>query len=121
VCALNFHVGGKVRLEAKFRSLSTGPRRSGRGRPQLDAGKVALQALARWEGIAPGNEHTVLSQAVGHQSQCQRPFHVVVAVALRTPRPAVLCRTDTTLPARTLYRYDQARVHIEWLFRDAKQ
>lgn len=121
VCALNFHVVGKLRLDANLRYLYTGPRRSGRGRPKLYDGKVDLHDLARWERIATQDEHTVLYHAVVHHVQLHRSLHIVVAVDLRTQRQAVLFSTDTALPALTLYRYYKARFQIEFLFRDAKQ
>lgn len=46
---------------------------------------------------------------------------VVVVVETSTNRSALLFRTDIDLAAARLYRYDNARFQIEFLFRDAKQ
>lgn len=121
VCALNFHVVGKLRIDANLRYLYTGPRHAGRGRPKLYDGKVDLTDLARWECVATEDEQVVLYHTVVHHIQLHRLLHVVVTVDLRTQRHAVLFSTDTALPALTLYRYYKARFQIEFLFRDAKQ
>ena len=53
------------------------------------------------------------------QGQCN--VRVVVVGETSTNRSAVLFSTDINLAAARLYRYDNARVQIEFLFRDAKQ
>jgi hypothetical protein len=102
-------------------ALSPGPRRAGRGRPQLYDGTVALAALARWDRVATADEQTGLSQAVVPHGQWQRRLRVVVVVDLQRQRQAVLCSTEVALPALTRSRDDKARFQIELLGRDAKQ
>lgn len=80
-----------------------------------------LADLACWERVATPEEPIVLSHAVVNHVQWQRNLHVVVVVDPRTQRSAVLLSPDVALPALTIYRYDKARFHIAFLFRDAKQ
>jgi type I site-specific restriction endonuclease len=48
-------------------------------------------------------------------------LRVVLVVATKHHRRALLLSTDVDLDALTIYRYDKARFQIEFLFRDAKQ
>ena len=63
----------------------------------------------------------MLSHQVLNHVQFQRHLRVVRVVDAKHHRRAVLLITDVDLDALTIYRYDKARFHIEFLFRDATQ
>jgi hypothetical protein len=121
VRALGLHQLGKLRADANRRYLSQGPKRPGPGRPKTYDGKVTWADRSRFAPLAPGEDHMVLYHQVLNHVQFQCNLGVVLVVDTHHNRRAVLFRTDVTLPALTLYRYDKARCQIEFLFRDAKQ
>ena len=121
VRALGLYQIGKLRADANLRYLYQGPKRPGPGRHKTYDGKVHWSDLSRFERLATEDEHIVLyPQGVNHV-QMKRNLQVVVVVDTQHHRYAVLLSTDVALDALTLYRYDKARFHIEFRFRDAKQ
>lgn len=121
VCALGWHIVGKLRTDAHLRYLYTGPRRPGRGRPKRYAGKVDRRERSGWEHLPTTDPRYVLYHAVVNAVHVQRDRRVVRVVDTHTQRYRVLFSTDLTVSPLTLYRYYQARFQIEFLFRDAKQ
>jgi len=73
------------------------------------------------EKVETEDDAIVLSHQVLNPVQCQRNLRVVLVVDTKHNRKAVLFRTDRHVDALTLSRYDQARFHIEFRCRDAKQ
>jgi hypothetical protein len=82
---------------------------------------VPWDNLARFAKVATEDDGIVLYPQVLNPVQFQRNLRVVLVVDTKHNRKAVLLSTDLTLDALTLYRYDKARFHIEFLGRDAKQ
>ena len=121
VRALGLEQIGTLRLDAHLRARYQGPQRSGPGRPKTSDGKVYWHNLAQFEKVETEDEHRVLSQQVLNHVQFQRNLRVVLVVATKHHRKAVLLRTDLNVEALTVYRYYKARFHIELLCRDAKQ
>jgi hypothetical protein len=121
VRAFGLHQIGKRRAAANRRYLYSGPQRSGPGRPQAYDGKVHWAQLSRCAVLATGEEHLVRYHQVVNHVQCKRDLCVVLLVDTRSQRQAGLLSPDVTLDALTLSRYDKARFHIAFLFRDAKQ
>jgi hypothetical protein len=119
--ALGRHQIGKLRSDAHLRSLYHGPQRLGPGRPKPYDGKVHGDDLARFARMETADDHRVLDHQVLHQVQCQCNLRVGLVVDTKHKRRAVLFSTDVGLNALTIYRYDKARFHMEFLFRDAKQ
>ena len=121
ICALDLHVIGKLRRDAKLRHLYRGPRGHGPGRPKTSDGKVDVHDLARFEPVDVDDDDIALYSQVVNHPQLQRNLRVVVVRHLPTGRSALLFSTDVALSAQTIYRYYKARFQIEFLFRDAKQ
>jgi len=121
VCALDLHVIGKLRRDAKLRRLYSGLRRAGPGRPKTYDGKVDVSNLAQFEQLDAGDSDITLHSQVVNHPQFKRNLHLVVVRHLPTGRYALLFSTDVALAAKTIYRYYKARFQIEFLFRDAKQ
>ena len=115
------HLVGKLRRNAHLRHLYKGPRHSGPGRPKLYDGKVTFSALARFEPVESDDEDIALSQQVVKHVHLKRHLRLVLVRHRPTGRYALLLSTDVALSAQTIYRYDQARFQIAFLFRDAKQ
>jgi hypothetical protein len=121
VRALGLDQIGKLRIDANLRSLYQGPHRPGPGRPKTSDGTVNWDDLSRFDTVETDEDDIVLYHQVLNHVQCQCNLRVVLVVDTKHHRRAVLFRTDVALDALTLYRYDKARFHIEFLFRDAKQ
>jgi hypothetical protein len=121
VCALGWHQIGKLRADAKLRSLSHGPKRPGRGRQKTYDGKVNWSDLSRFERLETEDAYPILYHQGLKHVKFQMNLKVVVAMPTRANRYVVLFRTDVTLDALTLYRSYKARFQIEFLFRDSKQ
>lgn len=123
VLKAGLHMIGKLRKDADLRYLFVGPHENRRGRRRTSLGKVKLDApegFDRLGELAPGVEW--LTAVVRHVT-FKRNVRVVLIVD-RTkvkPKRVLLFCTDTTLDAARIPEYDQARFHIEFLFRDAKQ
>jgi hypothetical protein len=116
----------KLRHDADLRYLYRGPQRVGKGRPKVFDGKVDWSNLAtsRWH-VTETTEGVRLLSATVYAPSLKRTLMVVVVREVRedgvVKDRAVLCSSDTTLTAGTLFEYYRARFHIEFLFRDAKQ
>ena len=121
VHALGRHQMGKLRIDAKLRYLYHGPKRLGPGRPKMYDGKVNWDDLTRFEPLETEDDHMVLYHQVVNHVRFQCHLRVLLVVDTKHKRRAVLCSTDVDVDALTLYRYDKARFHMEFLFRDAKQ
>lgn len=123
VLKAGLHMIGKLRKDADLRYLFVGPHENRRGRRRTSLGKVKLDApegFDRLGELAPGVEW--FTAVVWHVT-----FKLNLGVVLivdRTkvkPKRVLLFCTDTTLDAARILAYYQARFHIEFLFRDAKQ
>jgi Transposase DDE domain len=121
ICALDWHVIGKLRRAAHLRHLYRGPRRNGPGRPKTYEGKVDIRDLARCEPGEMDDADIALDSQVVNHPPLQRHLHLGVVRHRSTGRYARLFSTDVSLSAQTIYRYYQARFQIAFLFRDAKQ
>jgi hypothetical protein len=113
------HPLGQRRAEAKRRSLYQGPQGPGPGRPKTYDGKVHWRDRSRLEQVDPEDDPSVRYHPRLHQVPCQCHRGVVVGVDTPRHRRAVRLSPDGALDARPLARSDKARVHMEWLCRDA--
>ncbi len=118
--ALEMHLISQLRRDAHLRHLYRGPRCTGPGRPQTDAGKVSCHDLARCEHVDTDDQDMALYQQVVNHPPLKRHRRLVVVQPLPTGRSARRLSTDGALAAQALYRYDKARFQSELLFRDAK-
>lgn len=121
VRALGLHQIGKLRIDANLRYLYQGPKRPGPGRPKTYDGKVNWDDLSRFEKVETDDDDIVLYHQVLNHVQFQCNLRVVLVVAPKHNRRAVLFSTNVDLDALTIYRYYKARFQVEFLFRDAKQ
>ena len=121
VQALGRHQRGKLRIDANLRYLYHGPKRLGPGRPKTYDGKVNWDDRTRFEPLETDDDHMVLSHQVVNHVQLPCNLRVVLVVDTQHHRRAVLLSPDVDWDALTIYRYDKARFHMEFLFRDAKQ
>jgi hypothetical protein len=121
VRAFGRHQMGTLRIDAHRRSLSQGPQRLGSGRPKTYDGTVNWDDLRRFERIETEENHSGLSHQVLNHVQFQWNLRVVLVVDPKHTRRAVLLSTDVDVEALPLSRYDTARCHIAFLFRDATQ
>jgi hypothetical protein len=121
VRVLGLHQLGKLRIDAKLRSLYQGPKHLGPGRPKTYDGKVNWDDLRRFAKVETEDDDIVLYHQVLNHVQFQCTLRVVLVVDTKHNRRAVLFSTDVDLDALTLYRSYKARFHIEVLFRDAQQ
>ncbi len=117
------HMIGKLRSDANLKYLFIGPHENRRGRRLTYLGKVKLDTpdgFTRLGELAPGVEW--FTAVVCHVT-FKRNVRVVLIVdrTRAKPRRVLLFCTNTTLDAALILEYYQARFHIEFLFRDAKQ
>ena len=121
VRSLGLHQIGKLRADANGRDLDQGPKGTGPGRPKTSDGKVHWSDLSRFEKVDTEDDHIVLYHQILTHVQFQCNLCVVVVVDTPRHRRAGLLSPDVTLDALTRSRADNARFHIEFWFRDAKQ
>ncbi len=123
VVALNLHVISKLRNDADMHYLYTGEQKS-RGAKRKYDGKVDLSDLSRFtlvEQLEVGL--TLYTTVVGHVS-LKRQVRLACLVDTRKAGRtgiALLFSTEVNLDAKLIVQYYQARFHIEFIFRDAKQ
>jgi len=123
VCALDLHLIGKLRHDARMRYLYDGPKRPGRGRQKVYDGPVDWADLSRFDEVGQDDEVYLYTACLNHV-HFGRTLRVVALVnpqADNPSQPVLLFSTDPDLDAWKIYRYYKARFHIEFLFRDAKQ
>jgi hypothetical protein len=104
VCDLKLHQIGKLRCDAKLRSLYPGPHRPGPGRPKTYDGRVRWAALSRFERAETSDEGIVLSSPGVNYVPFKRNLRVVKVVDTHSKRAALLFSTAVDLAAATSYR-----------------
>jgi len=121
VAALGLYQMGKLRCDANLRWLYQGKQKP-RGRKRLYDGKVKFDDLSRFEAVGERDGLHVFT-AVVNSAHFQRDLRIVYLVQQvgNKVQTALLFSTDLKLDAKTIVCYYQARFHIEFLFRDAKQ
>ncbi len=117
------HMIGKLRSDSNLRYLFIGPHEIRPGRRLTYLGKVKLDTpdgFTRLGELAPGVEW--FTAAVYHVA-FKRNLRVVLVVDQTKAKPKrhLFFSTDTEIDAALILEYYQARFHIEFLFRDAKQ
>lgn len=127
--ALDLHVIGKLRCDARLRYFYTGPQKA-RGRKRTYSQAVDLTTIDTppehadgFEWVATVEETIEVYRAWVYAPAFKRPIQVLYLVKV-TPTQfseALLFCTDRTLSALDVYRYYKARFQIEFIFRDAKQ
>lgn len=123
VRALDLHLIGKLRCDARMRYFYEGPKRPGRGRQKVYDGPVDWTDLSRFDEVGQDGEIFLYTACLNHV-RFQRTLRVVALInpeADNPSQPVLLFSTDPDLDAWKIYRYYKARFHIEFLFRDAKQ
>jgi len=123
VCALDLHLVGKLRRDARMRYFYQGAKRAGRGRQKVYDGPVDWTDLRRFDEVGQDDGAYLYTACLNHV-RFQRTLRVVALVnpeADNPSQPILLFSTDPDLDAWKIYRYYKARFHIEFLFRDAKQ
>jgi len=122
VCDLGLHLVRKLRHDANWRYLFTGPHPKRRGARKKYDGKVNLQDLSRLTPLPISKQLTLYTAVVNSVSR-DRTIRLVVVCKRQGTKllTAVLFSTDIELDAESIYRYYTARFQIEVLFRDAKQ
>lgn len=123
VCALDLHLIGKLRCDARMRYFYDGPKRPGRGRQKVYDGRVDWTDLSRFDEVGQDDGVYLYTACLNHV-RFGRTLRVVALInpeADNPSQPVLLFSTDPDLDAWKIYRYYKARFHIEFLFRDAKQ
>jgi hypothetical protein len=123
VCALDLHLIGKLRCDARMRYFYQGPKRPGRGRQKVYDGFVDWTDLRAFDEVGQDGGVYLYTACLNHV-RFQRTLRVVALInpdADNPSQPILLFSTDPDLDAWKIYRYYKARFHIEFLFRDAKQ
>ncbi len=122
VCDVGLHLVSTLRHDANLQYLFTGPHPKRRGARKKYDGKVNLQELSRLTPIQLSKTITLYT-TIGNSVSLKRNIRLVVVCKRHGTKilTALLCSTDTSLPAEETYRYYTARFQIEFLFRDAKQ
>jgi hypothetical protein len=123
VCALELHLIGKLRCDARMRYFYQGPKRTGRGRQKVYDGSVDWTDLRRFDEVGQDGDIYLYTACLNHV-RFQRTLRVVALInpeADNPSQPVLLFSTDPNLDPWKIYRYYKARFHIEFLFQDAKQ
>ena len=120
VCGAGFQFVGRMRDDANLKYLYTGPRKPGRGRPQVYDGKVDHKDIkAGYFQDVELADGTKAATAVVYAVSLKRKVRVV-RVPFGKKHKLYFC-TDTEMDAATLVRYYRLRFQIEFIYRDAKQ
>jgi Transposase DDE domain len=123
VVELDLHVVSKLRNDADMRYLYTGEQKS-RGAKRKYDGKVDLSDLSRLTLVEQLEVGLTLYTAVVWHVSLKRQIRLACLVDTRKAGRtgiALLFSTDVNLDAKLIVQYYQARFHIEFIFRDAKQ
>ncbi|PPL01013.1 transposase [Parapedobacter indicus] len=120
VCGAGFQFVGRMRDDANLKYRYTGPRKPGRGRPQVYEGKVNHKDIkAGYFHDVELADGTLATTAVVYAVSLKRNVRVVRVPFGKTHK---LCfSTDTEMDAVTIVRYYRLRFQIEFIYRDAKQ
>jgi hypothetical protein len=126
VVARKLHPITKLRYDANWLFLYTGPHPQRRGPQRTYDGKVNFHDLRRFEdlGTLEERDQVHLYTALVWPVSLKRKLRVVVLVNRKdppTPRSSVLASTDLALDGHKLVEVYVARFQIEFLFRDSKQ
>jgi Transposase DDE domain len=126
------HFVGKLRCDANLRYLYQGNPTGKAGRPKLYEGKVDFKNFAKWQLISttPDTKKKSIT-SIYTQVVYAVAFHCAIrVVCVRTvsqgnnrnrERYELFFSTDTQQDALDILTVYQARFHIEFCFRDAKQ
>lgn len=123
VVELGLHGVSKLRNDADMRYLYTGEQKS-RGAKRKYDGKVDLSDLSRLTFVEQLEVGLTLYTAVVWHVSLKRQIRLAYLVDTRKAGrtgTALLFSTDVNLEAKLIVQYYQARFHIEFIFRDAKQ
>jgi hypothetical protein len=123
VCALDCHVIGKLRHDARMRYLYQGPQQKGAGRPKTYDGRVEWTDRSRLT-LAGSDETFWVYTAVLNHPHFKRDLRIVRLVPLPgvSKRSEILLfSTDIDLDPWTIYHAYKARFQIEFIYRDGKQ
>lgn len=123
VVGLDLHLISKLRSDADMRYLYTGQQKSRGARRKYD-GKVDLKDLHRLTWVEQLEVGLTLYTAVVWHVSLKRQIRIAYLVDTRKAGKtgtALLFSTDVELDAKLMLQYYQARFHIEFIFRDAKQ
>lgn len=125
---LGFNVVSKLRKDANLKYLYKAPANqpAKRGRLRKFAGKINLKSpdFSQLSFVKDIDEHTAIFTAIVYSVSMERNIRFVYLRHIGKGGKhsyVLLCSTDLTLSADTIYRYYTSRFQIEFIFRDAKQ
>ena len=122
VADVGLYVVGKLRHDANLRYLYDGPQKQLGARRKYE-GQLSFDDLSRFAYRGEVDKDIHLYTIGVNRVSLKCHIRLVYGLNLRNknkPGYARLFSTDTDLDAETIYRYDQARFQIEFIFRDAK-
>lgn len=120
------HVVSKLRIDARFRRIYTGPQKSRGRRKKFETGKANFEDFKDsvvTEIYDENDEKIELRSCVAHSISLNRLIKVVLVrknMSNGKCAEALLFSTDLELDAIKIYQYYVARFQIEFIFRDAK-
>ena len=116
------HLISRLRAGADLKYLYHGPRKTGRGRPKLYAGKVDKQAIEpKYFVLKEDNPDCRVFSAVVYCQAFKRKIRVALVVVYKNGKETirnVYFSTDLSLTAQQIFTYYHSRFLI---YRDAKQ
>jgi DDE family transposase len=123
--ALGLHVIGKLRKDARFRRIYTGPQKPRGRKKQFETGRVKIDDFKDSEVIKIVDEKKEiieLRSCVVHSVSLKRTIKAVLVTKRIGDKcgEAILFGTDVELDAVKIYQYYVSRFQIEFVFRDAK-
>ena len=120
------HIISKFRQDANLRYAYKRPKRTGKGRPKLYAGKVDTNFIdrRRIRYCFDIDEHTSVFSGIVYSISLKRKVRIVYLEQYDQDGYAkghsILFSTDLTLSPEKILLYYKQRFQIEFLFRDAK-
>lgn len=116
------HIITKMRRDANLRYLYQGPKKKGKGRPKLYAGKVEVKALDKHKiPCLYRDKEVAVYAAVLYAVQLKRKVLVAFVYYKGKSKPEIIMSTDVEMEALKMCRYYGLRFQVEFLIRDAKQ
>lgn len=123
VVELGLHVISKLRKDARFRHIYTGPQKSRGRKKKFDNRKVKPEDFETCAPIKIEKENVELRSLILHSVSLNIIVRVILVRKFSTKNKiadAILFSTDIELDPLKIYKYYVARFQIEFVFRDAK-
>jgi hypothetical protein len=125
VVSLGLHVISKLRKDARFRRLYTGPQKARGRKRKFEMGKVDFNDFSGSvvTQITVNDEHVELRSCILYSESLKRKVKVVLVTRLLSDNKCqeiMLFSTDLEMGALQVFQFYTARFQIEFIFRDAK-